>query len=151
MKKLLLILLCLPVIFSCGEDKYEERISKLEKEIEGHIMIRKDVIKDMKEELDSMRYKPPKLTTKSQFRGEKIFMEDCKQCHSIGGGKLIGSDLQGISERRSEDYIINVVQNPDYFDVTMPSFSLDEDEIRSILDYISNYNGVNYDCYWAFP
>jgi len=143
MKKLLLLLLCVPLIFSCGKDKYEERISKLEKEIEDHIMIRKDVMIQMKQELDSIAYKP-KLTTKSQFKGNEIFKSTCKSCHTIGGGRSTGSDLLGISKRRSENYIINVVQNPYNFDVPMPPADLDKDEIISILDYISSYNNVDF-------
>ncbi len=27
----------------------------------------------------------------------------CKACHTIGGGKLIGPDLKGVTERRDED------------------------------------------------
>ena len=42
MKKLLLILLCLPMIFSCGNKdkikKLEDRIAKLENEIENEIL-----------------------------------------------------------------------------------------------------------------
>ena len=33
--------------------------------------------------------------------GEEIFQSGCNACHTIGGGRLVGPDLLGVSERRS--------------------------------------------------
>ncbi len=50
--------------------------------------------------------------------GEQIFKSTgCTACHTIGGGKLVGPDLQGVLDRRSEDEIIKFVQNPGDFGV----------------------------------
>lgn len=35
----------------------------------------------------------------------------CKACHTIGGGKLIGPDLKGVTERRDEAWLIKFIQN----------------------------------------
>jgi len=35
----------------------------------------------------------------------------CKACHTIGGGKLVGPDLKGVTERREEAWLIKFIQN----------------------------------------
>ena len=77
----------------------------------------------------------------AQSEGEQIFKSTgCTACHTIGGGKLVGPDLQGVLDRRSEDEIIKYVQNPADFGVTlMPPQALDADEIKAIVSYISSY------------
>jgi cytochrome c551/c552/Flp pilus assembly pilin Flp len=77
----------------------------------------------------------------AQSEGEQIFKSTgCTACHTIGGGKLVGPDLQGVLDRRSEDEIIKYVQNPTDFGVTlMPPQALDADEIKAVLAYISSY------------
>ena len=34
-------------------------------------------------------------------------------CHTIGGGKLVGPDLKGVTERRKEDWLRKWLKNPD--------------------------------------
>ena len=77
----------------------------------------------------------------AQSEGEQIFKSTgCTACHTIGGGKLVGPDLQGVLDRRPEDEIIKYVQNPADFGVTlMPPQALDADEIKAVLAYISSY------------
>jgi cytochrome c2 len=68
--------------------------------------------------------------------GEALFTT-CTACHTIGGGKLVGPDLEGVLDRRSEAEIISYVQNPADFDVIlMPPQNLSTDEIKAILKYI---------------
>ncbi len=43
--------------------------------------------------------------------GKKIFEDNCTSCHSMGGGKIVGPDLQGVTERRKEDWIKKFVVN----------------------------------------
>lgn len=84
--------------------------------------------------------------------GEKIFKGTCAACHTIGGGRLVGPDLQGLHERRSEAWIISFVQHPqqtiasgdtvakalfdEFQGFAMPDQSLSPDEIREVLAYI---------------
>jgi mono/diheme cytochrome c family protein len=68
--------------------------------------------------------------------GELLFKQ-CAACHSIGGGRLVGPDLAGVLDRRTEDEIIRFVQNPADFDVVkMAPQGLNPDEIKDILEYI---------------
>jgi cytochrome c551/c552 len=36
----------------------------------------------------------------------------CKACHNIDGPKLIGPNLKGVTERRTEDWLIKFIRNP---------------------------------------
>ena len=76
----------------------------------------------------------------------------CSACHTIGGGRLIGPDLAGINQRRSEDWLIQFIQSSqkliqsgdadavavfeEYNGMIMPDSPLDEDRIRAMLAYI---------------
>jgi hypothetical protein len=78
----------------------------------------------------------------------------CKACHTIGGGKLVGPDLQGITERREEAWLIKFIQNSqelieagdpiavqvfeEYNRIPMPPNNLTPDQIRDLLLYIEN-------------
>jgi mono/diheme cytochrome c family protein len=84
--------------------------------------------------------------------GQETFQTVCVACHTIGGGRLIGPDLEGIEERRSEEWIIRFVQGSqamvnagdpvavalfaEYNSIPMPDNALTDDEVRSVLDYI---------------
>jgi cytochrome c2 len=46
--------------------------------------------------------------------GETAFQQKgCVGCHTVGGGKLSGPDLQGVTERRSYDWFMAMVLKPD--------------------------------------
>lgn len=47
-------------------------------------------------------------------RGQELFAaKGCIGCHTIGGGRLTGPDLQGVTDRRSYDWIVALITNPD--------------------------------------
>lgn len=47
-------------------------------------------------------------------RGEQIYQaKGCLGCHTVGGGRLTGPDLKGITERRAYDWFVPWVMNPD--------------------------------------
>ncbi len=47
-------------------------------------------------------------------RGEELFAaRGCNACHRIGGGRLVGPDLAGVTERRSRAFIVGMIVNPD--------------------------------------
>ncbi len=93
-------------------------------------------------------------TVRSESDGEALFVV-CSACHTIGEGKRVGPDLQGISERRSEEWIIKFVQNstdliasgdPDaiavfeeYNNMPMPPNDLSDDEVRSLIAFIDSH------------
>ena len=77
----------------------------------------------------------------------------CKACHTIGGGKLVGPDLKGVTERRDEAWLIKFIQNSqalvaagdetavkvfnDNNKIPMPSHALTDDQVKGILKYIA--------------
>ena len=85
-------------------------------------------------------------------QGKKTFQTSCAGCHKIGGGRLVGPDLLGLNERRSEAWIIKFVQHSqrlvaagdslavarfeEYQRFSMPDQPLSADEIRGVLAYI---------------
>ncbi len=82
---------------------------------------------------------------------EKNFAQ-CKACHTIGGGKLVGPDLKGVTEKHSEEWLIKFIQNSqaliqsgdkeaikvfeDNFKIPMPAHSLTDEQVKGILLYI---------------
>ncbi|MCF8233655.1 MAG: c-type cytochrome [Bacteroidales bacterium] len=91
------------------------------------------------------------LWAQSAAEGKKLY-QTCKTCHTIGGGRLVGPDLKGVTERREEDWLIKFINNSqemiqagdptavelfnDYNQVPMPPNNFSDDEVRSILKYI---------------
>ena len=45
--------------------------------------------------------------------GQAVFDGLCKGCHTIGGGKLVGPDLQGVADRRTADWVRAFILGPD--------------------------------------
>lgn len=86
--------------------------------------------------------------------GENIFKSSCAACHTIGGGKLVGPDLNGITELRSEAWLIHwikasqaMVQSGDkdaiaifeeYNKIPMPDQNFSDAEIKGVLKYIQS-------------
>lgn len=38
--------------------------------------------------------------------GEKIFKQNCGVCHRVGGGRMVGPDLMGVTTKRSEEWLM---------------------------------------------
>jgi len=91
---------------------------------------------------------------KSQTAEDEKNFQQCKACHTIGGGKLVGPDLKGVTERREEGWLIKFIQNSqalvqagdpiavkvfeENMKIPMPAHNLTDDQVRGILAYIAN-------------
>ncbi|MCF6285158.1 MAG: cytochrome c [Candidatus Hydrogenedentes bacterium] len=40
------------------------------------------------------------------------FKQNCMSCHTIGGGKLTGPDLKGVTERKDREWLTSFIVNP---------------------------------------
>lgn len=92
----------------------------------------------------------------AQNAGKQLFEKNCSVCHKIGGGKLVGPELLGVTQRREKAWIMKFIRNSkeliDAGDpiavkvynenkkVPMLVFTnLSDGEINSIIDYIDKW------------
>ncbi|MCX6158069.1 MAG: cytochrome c [Ignavibacteriota bacterium] len=85
--------------------------------------------------------------------GQALFQKKCSTCHRMDE-KLIGSALRGITKRRTPEWIMNMILNPDgmikenkearelfeKLKVRMAPQNMNEDEARKILEYLRTVN-----------
>ncbi len=80
----------------------------------------------------------------------------CMSCHSVGAGKLVGPDLKGITEKRSEEWLLKFIKSPkamidsgdkvavalfEEFKVMMPDPPLTDAEIKLALEFTKGAAG----------
>lgn len=92
----------------------------------------------------------------SATEGQTIFEAKCAGCHTIGGGKLVGPDLQGVTGLRDADWLTKWITDPaalvasgdqtavdlvGEFGTTMPTLGLSPDEVASLIAYLDTTGG----------
>ncbi len=93
----------------------------------------------------------------AQESGKEIFQQRCAACHSIGAGKLVGPDLVGVNDRRSEDWLIKFTRSSqalvksgdkaaiavfeEFNKMPMPDQALSDDQIKKVLAHIKETGG----------
>ncbi len=86
--------------------------------------------------------------------GAKIFKANCAACHSVGSNKVVGPGLQGITEKRTREWLGKWIANSGEFiasgdadaqavfeangKIPMPPQAVSPEEIDAILEYIKN-------------
>jgi cytochrome c2 len=86
-----------------------------------------------------------------------ILFKPCAACHSIGGGKMIGPDLMGITKRRTNEWLVQFIQSSgkliksgdadavgvfkQFNNIPMPDNALTVDQVNQILNYIDGSAG----------
>lgn len=86
-------------------------------------------------------------------KGKKVFQEkSCAACHTIGGGKLAGPDLAGVTERREEEWLKKWLKSPEtmlmsdpiakemlgVYMIPMPNQGLSDEEIDALIEYFES-------------
>jgi mono/diheme cytochrome c family protein len=85
--------------------------------------------------------------------GKVLYQKKCSTCHRLDD-KLIGSPLRGITKKRTPEWIMNMILNPDgmisenktakeLFEdmkVRMSPQNMNEEEARKILEYLRTEN-----------
>ncbi|MCL4830860.1 MAG: c-type cytochrome [Caldilineaceae bacterium] len=89
--------------------------------------------------------------------GEALFKAQCVACHTIGGGNLVGPDLQGVTGRQERAWLERWIREPDKMlaegdpiatqllqesnNVPMPNLGLTETQVASLLAYLESQAG----------
>lgn len=93
-------------------------------------------------------------------RGEEAYLRGtCNACHTIGGGRLVGPDLEGITTKRSRDWLFQFIKASgdmiaagdadaiaifeEYGRLPMPNAPLSDDEINDVISYLETTAGSN--------
>jgi mono/diheme cytochrome c family protein len=84
--------------------------------------------------------------------GKNIFEQKCDNCHRLDSVKLVGPGWVGITNRRSPEWIMNMIINVGIMvdqdsaahqlrsehDLTMPEQNLAVDKARAVLEFLRN-------------
>lgn len=89
--------------------------------------------------------------------GEALFKKNCASCHTVTDKKMVGPGLQGITEKRSAEWLIKWTRNSsdliasgdtdaiavfdEYNKIPMPPFALSDEEINALYTYVANPSG----------
>jgi mono/diheme cytochrome c family protein len=95
--------------------------------------------------------------TQSAEQGQALFEQKCKGCHTIGGGNLVGPDLQGVTLRRDPAWIKAFIADPgkviasgdpiakklvsEHNNMQMPNLGLSQTDIEALLAYFETQTG----------
>ena len=159
-----LILLSVFILTSCGSDESAANASSSDEKAPAKTEEIKEVAKEvvasatgdmankgigpiknveLEDEIDQMMVK----------EGKEIFKLKCSACHKISK-KKIGPGMKGITERRSSEWIMNMIMNPEEmvakdpiamallaeYSAPMANQNIKEDEARALLEYFRTKN-----------
>ena len=89
--------------------------------------------------------------------GAAIFQRSCSGCHTIGGGRQVGPDLQRVAAQRDRDWLVRFISEPGkllaegdpiatgllqkHGSVRMPDAGLSGDQVQSVIAYLEAAGG----------
>lgn len=94
---------------------------------------------------------PPRADAQGAEEGKRVFETICVACHTVGAGVKIGPDLQGVTQRRSPDWLRRQIGDPEElfqagdslalanrarFAVAMPRLGLTQAQVEAVLAYL---------------
>lgn len=84
--------------------------------------------------------------------GEALFKSTCAPCHTIGGGKTVGPDLKGVTEKRPAEWLVKWITSSqalvnsgdadakaifaEFNNMVMPDATISEAEVKSVVEYL---------------
>ncbi len=91
--------------------------------------------------------------TAPEAEGKSIFQAKCSPCHTIGGGRLVGPDLKGVTAARDHEWLEKFISAPDkmfaggdpvagkllkeYGGVSMPNLGLSSSQVDAVIAYLA--------------
>lgn len=83
-------------------------------------------------------------------KGEVLFSTQCASCHKSTTERLIGPGLKGITEKRTPEWILNMITNPEEnlkkeplgkalreeYKAVMPYMGTTDEEAKSVLEFL---------------
>lgn len=154
------------IVTACGEKEEKEEI----KLTDQSTAVQEEVVEEAastKAEADNMQNKgigpvdnlnlPSDVDPAMATRGEELFKNMCSACHKMDK-KFVGPALVGVTERRSPEWIMNMILNPETMIkedpiakkllvesnmAVMANQNLSEEEARAILEYFRKYDQEN--------
>lgn len=105
----------------------------------GPVTARLDISDDIDEDLS--------------LRGQNIYEMKCEMCHNMEG-RMVGPELGNVMDRRSPEFIMNMILNPGEMAnehpigqemlrehmTVMPFQNVQEDDARAIVEYLRDYS-----------
>ncbi|WP_318310750.1 c-type cytochrome [Flagellimonas crocea] len=156
MKKFVMFLALGALIASCGEKKEEKKdgfeVSRTKTE-DTKAQAKEGVPVDLDNKgvgpITNLEF-PDEINDEMAARGQAKFEAICVACHMVDK-RMIGPALKGVYERRSPEWVMNMILNPDgmlkedpiakallkeYNNAIMLNQNLTEDEARDIAEYL---------------
>lgn len=156
MRKLLTLLALSALVVSCGEKKEEKKegfeMNRTKKEVKA-VEASEDIPIDMDNKgvgpVTSVSF-ADEIDTELAAAGQAKFQAICTACH-MAEQRMIGPALKGVYERRSPEWVMNMILNPDgmlkedpiakallkeYNNAIMLNQNLSEEEARSVAEYL---------------
>ncbi|MDX1364281.1 c-type cytochrome [Arenibacter latericius] len=155
MKKLLIPFAIVGLLMSCGEKKEEKKsgfeMNRTKKEVKATTKS-----EGVPVDLDNKGVGPIKsvtfadeIDTEMAAKGEKTFNTLCVACHMVDQ-RMIGPAIKGVYERRSPEWVMNMIMNPDgmlkedpiakallkeYNNAIMLNQNLSEEDARAVAEF----------------
>ena len=156
MKKLILFIALGAFIASCGGKKEEKkdgfevsRTKTEDKKVEANESVPVDLDNKGIGPIKNLDF-PEEIDAEMAARGEEKFNAICVACH-MAEQRMIGPAMKGVYERRSPEWVMNMMLNPDgmlkedpiakalykeYNGAIMLNQNLTEDEARELAEYL---------------
>lgn len=156
MKKILLLLALGAFIASCGGKKEEKkdgfevsRTKSEDKKAQANESVPVDLDNKGVGPIKNLEF-PNDIDTEMAARGEAKFNAICVACHMVNQ-RMIGPAMEGVYERRSPEWVMNMILNPDemlredpiakallkeYNNAIMLNQNLTEAEARDLAEYL---------------
>jgi len=148
MKKIILLLSLLPIMWSCGGA--EKRAESAE--TDESVLLKQEEVHG--KEVKELALSTP-LDQAMVKEGQGIYDLKCLACHKLTNEKMVGPGWSGVTKRRKPVWIVNMITNVDMMLaedaeaqkmleeclVRMPNQNITAPEARSVIEFMRHNDG----------